>query len=326
MVQLALSNDLKVGSVTADTLTAGSTTVNNGGVTITGDTSTVTLTDKGLDNGGNKITHVSGGQLTADSQDVVNGSQLYQTNQRVANLQTESGFFQVDTPAKSRRPTVPGHNAAAGGANALASGDTALAVGNDSRATANNATAVGNRAQASAESALAVGYGAQATHANSVALGAGSRTREGAQSNYQAAFVGQSSSLGEVNIGSRTLSGVAPGRNDDDAANVAQLKAGVAAATNYTDNRFGQAMSHIDHVQNKLRAGVASAMAMAGLPPAYQPGASMFSMSGGTYAGESAMSMGYSTASDNGKWIYKAAASTNTRNDTGATIGIGYQW
>ena len=326
VVQIALSNDLKVGSVTADTLTAGSTTVNNGGVTITGDTSTVTLTDKGLDNGGNKITHVSGGQLTADSQDVVNGSQLYQTNQRVANLQTESGFFQVDTPAKSRRPTVPGHNAAAGGANALASGDNALAVGNDSRATANNATAVGNRAQASAESALAVGYGAQATHANSVALGAGSRTREGAQSNYQAAFVGQSSSLGEVNIGSRTLSGVAPGRNDDDAANVAQLKAGVAAATNYTDNRFGQAMSHIDHVQNKLRAGVASAMAMAGLPQAYQPGASMFSMSGGTYAGESAMSMGYSTASDNGKWIYKAAASTNTRNDTGATIGIGYQW
>lgn len=326
VVQIALSNDLKVGSVTADTLTAGSTTVNNGGVTITGDTSTVTLTDKGLDNGGNKITHVSGGQLTADSQDVVNGSQLYQTNQRVANLQTESGFFQVDTPAKSRRPTVPGHNAAAGGANALASGDNALAVGNDSRATANNATAVGNRAQASAENALAVGYGAQATHANSVALGAGSRTREGAQSNYQAAFVGQSSSLGEVNIGSRTLSGVAPGRNDDDAANVAQLKAGVAAATNYTDNRFGQAMSHIDHVQNKLRAGVASAMAMAGLPQAYQPGASMFSMSGGTYAGESAMSMGYSTASDNGKWIYKAAASTNTRNDTGATIGIGYQW
>ncbi|HID4047919.1 TPA: YadA-like family protein [Pluralibacter gergoviae] len=326
VVQIALSNDLKVGSVTADTLTAGSTTVNNGGVTITGDTSTVTLTDKGLDNGGNKITHVSGGQLTADSQDVVNGSQLYQTNQRVANLQTESGFFQVDTPAKSRRPTVPGHNAAAGGANALASGDNALAVGNDSRATANNATAVGNRAQASAENALAVGYGAQATHANSVALGAGSRTREGAQSNYQAAFVGQSSSLGEVNIGSRTLSGVAPGRNDDDAANVAQLKAGVAAATNYTDNRFGQAMSHIDHVQNKLRAGVASAMAMAGLPQAYQPGASMFSMSGGTYAGESAMSMGYSTASDNGKWIYKAAASTNTRDDTGATIGIGYQW
>ena len=65
----------------AGSLTVGGTTVNNGGVTITapagGTTSNVTLTQSGLDNGGNKIVNVKDGDVSATSKDAVNGSQLH---------------------------------------------------------------------------------------------------------------------------------------------------------------------------------------------------------------------------------------------------------
>ena len=58
----------------------GNTTINNAGVTIqpsAGDaTKSVSLTNKGLDNGGNKITNVADGEISATSKDAVNGSQL----------------------------------------------------------------------------------------------------------------------------------------------------------------------------------------------------------------------------------------------------------
>ena len=62
-------------------LTVGSTKVSNGGVTITaptgGTTTNVTLTQSGLDNGGNKIVNVKDGDVSATSKDAVNGSQLH---------------------------------------------------------------------------------------------------------------------------------------------------------------------------------------------------------------------------------------------------------
>uniref|UniRef100_UPI0025D2C659 ESPR-type extended signal peptide-containing protein n=1 Tax=Veillonella sp. TaxID=1926307 RepID=UPI0025D2C659 len=57
----------------AGSLTVGGTTVNNGGLTITapagGTTSNVTLTQSGLDNGGNKIVNVKDGDVSATSKD-----------------------------------------------------------------------------------------------------------------------------------------------------------------------------------------------------------------------------------------------------------------
>ena len=65
----------------AGSLTVGGTKVNNDGVTITapvgGTTTNVTLTQSGLDNGGNKIVNVKAGDVSATSTDAVNGSQLH---------------------------------------------------------------------------------------------------------------------------------------------------------------------------------------------------------------------------------------------------------
>ena len=108
---------------------------------------------------------------------------------------------------------------------ANASGDSAAAFGSSAKATGDFSLAAGAAANASGANSVALGTGAQATHANSIALGAGSATTIGAQTGYTAyGLSSPQSSSGEVNIGNRTISGVAAGKNDDDAVNVAQLK------------------------------------------------------------------------------------------------------
>jgi trimeric autotransporter adhesin len=109
---------------------------------------------------------------------------------------------------------------------ASATGENAVAVGEKSSAVGENAVAVGSQATANADDSVALGSNSSATHANSVALGAGSATTIGAQSGYTAfGLSAPQASTGEVNVGGRTITGVAPGAADTDAVNVEQLKA-----------------------------------------------------------------------------------------------------
>ena len=78
--------------------------------------------------------------------------------------------------------------------------------------------------------------------------------------------------------------------------------------------------------ESKLSGGIASAMAMTGLPQAYTPGASMASIGGGTYNGESAVALGVSMVSANGRWVYKLQGSTNSQGEYSAALGAGIQW
>lgn len=82
----------------------------------------------------------------------------------------------------------------------------------------------------------------------------------------------------------------------------------------------------VQQVENNSYAGVAQAMATAGLPQAYLPGKSMVAVAGGYYKGESGYALGVSTISDSGSWVFKATASGNSRNNYGGTVGAGYQW
>ena len=84
--QTVMNNDgLKVGkdvSVTATAVTAGQTSISNDGLNVNGKTY---VSDNGLNANEQKITKVAEGELSATSMDAVNGSQLYKTNQDVAN-------------------------------------------------------------------------------------------------------------------------------------------------------------------------------------------------------------------------------------------------
>ena len=119
-----------------------------------------------------------------------------------------------------------------------------------------------------------------------------------------------------INANNRTIRNIAPGRvaaNSTDAVNGAQLYA------------LGQRMDGMGKRIDSARGGVASAIATAGLPQAYRPGASMVAAAGGYYDGQSAVAIGLSTISDNGRWILKGAANVNSK-EAGASIGVGYQW
>mgnify|MGYP000240795343 CR=1 FL=1 len=88
---LALNPDLVVDSVTT-----GDTVMNDDGLTVGNDISitenNVTVgdvkidVDNGIDAGDHKITNVSDGEISSDSKDAVNGSQLYATNQKIDNI------------------------------------------------------------------------------------------------------------------------------------------------------------------------------------------------------------------------------------------------
>ena len=119
------------------------------------------------------------------------------------------------------------------GESTTASGDAAIAIGSGAQATGDLSLAAGGAAKASGANSTAIGTFAQATHDNSVALGAGSATTVGAQSGYAAyGLAAPQTSSGEINIGNRTISGVAAGKNNDDAVNVAQLQGAVSSASN----------------------------------------------------------------------------------------------
>lgn len=124
-----------------------------------------------------------------------------------------------------------------------------------------------------------------------------------------------------LNVGSKKdnkpvrITNVAPGVKDGDVANVAQLK-GVAQNLN----------NRIDNVDGNARAGIAQAIATAGLVQAYLPGKSMMAIGGGTYRGEAGYAIGYSSISDGGNWVIKGTASGNSRGHFGASASVGYQW
>ncbi|MGO4776676.1 hypothetical protein AB4084_14425, partial [Lysobacter sp. 2RAB21] len=265
------------GSITGAVVATSSDTIDGVAYNYAGiaPTSTVSVGAVGAER---TITNVAAGRLSETSTDAINGSQLHATNQavnaldgrvtnvegdiadlsntvngfdgritqvegnvanlsntvnsfdgRITNVQNGSdGMFQVSQEGNIAKPQPTGTNSSAGGNGAVASGNNALAVGNQSTASGNASTALGT--------------GATASHANSVALGSGSATTVGAQSGYNAAYVGNSTSTGEVNIGGRTITGVAPGIAGTDAVNVSQLNAGVSSAVDqskaYTDARF----------------------------------------------------------------------------------------
>ncbi len=105
---------------------------------------------------------------------------------------------------------------------------------------------------------------------------------------------------GDGSGGTTRIGNVSAAVNDTDAVNYAQLKRSVEEANTYTDQKMGEMNSKIKGVENKMSGGIASAMAMAGLPQAYAPGANMTSIAGGTFNGESAVAIGVSMVSESG--------------------------
>ena len=147
---------------------------------------------------------------------------------------------------------------------------------------------------------------------NSVAIGPGSNTKIIVNGK-------PTERSNTVSVGSkgnqRTISNVAPGVLNSDAATVGQLKAGL-------NNIHGK----LDEYKKDSHAGTASAMAIGNLPQSTIPGKGMVSLGGSFYDGESAMAIGLSKMSDDGKWVVKGSASYDSQENAGAAVSVGFHF
>ena len=142
--------------------------------------------------------------------------------------------------------------------------------------------------------------------------------------------------LATVSVGSegkeRTITNVAAGRiskTSTDAINGSQLYAALEKNTIVNNNNtynINRLENKMNRENKRLRAGVAGATATAGLPQAYTPGKSMVAAAVGGYRDQSALAVGASRITDNGKVILKLTGNVNTRGDFGGSVGAGYQW
>ncbi len=86
--------------------------------------------------------------------------------------------------------------------------------------------------------------------------------------------------------------------------------------------------AELSGVNSNLTAGIAGVAAMANLPQINDAAANRFNVavSGGAYKNGRAMALGFSGISDGGRFIYKASASLNNKNDVTVGLGMGYQF
>ena len=158
---------------------------------------------------------------------------------------------------------------------------------------------------------------AEAKGVNSVAIGAGSNTNTMLNGNEvqrpNTVSVGGLNKDGTVT--QRTISNVAPGVLNSDAATMGQLRAGL-------NDVYGK----LGEYKKDASAGTASALAVGNLPQATIPGKGMISLGSGFYDGQSAMAIGLSKMSDSGKWVFKGSASYDSQEKAGAALSVGFHF
>ncbi|WP_420884179.1 YadA family autotransporter adhesin [Psychrobacter saeujeotis] len=127
------------------------------------------------------------------------------------------------------------------------------------------------------------------------------------------------------NAANTVITGVEAGRvaaDSTDAVNGGQLHA--------LDKKLGDSVNalgyRIGEVEDDANAGISAAMAMSSLPQAYIPGKSMVGGGIASYNGESAVAVGVSKVSDNGRWVIKVNGTADTQGNAGGAIGAGFHF
>ncbi len=191
-----------------------------------------------IDFGGARLTGVADAHLSADSSDVVRGSQLYATNLRLNSIEDNSGNTAFGwMPEEGRYPAEAGPGGIAIGKNAKASlrSEGGVAVGAWATAEGKNSVALGRASYVheQAEEGFALGVRSQVAAKGGIALGAGSEVRSNASNSVAIGYQSIANDVDTVSFGNdwlkRRLTGVANGRNTSDAATIGQLRGALSA-------------------------------------------------------------------------------------------------
>lgn len=282
--------------------------VTDGTIVTQADSTQMSVNDNGVALNNKKITGVAAGDISETSTDAVNGSQLKATNDKV---ETNATNIQENTKKIAKGMN---YSADSGSVVNRQLGQTVAIKGDGNISTETTGDGIKVKLADdvrvdSVEAKTEVKVGNTSVRSDGVTI-----NRDNGQSMV---FTRQ-----RVDMGGQQVHGVAAGTADTDAVNFAQLKATEAQF----NQRLGDMDNHINRVEDNAYAGVAMALATAGLPQAWQPGKSMIAAAAGTYMGEQGYAFGLSYNTEDGKYTFKATASGNSQGHFGGSVGAGYMW
>ena len=250
----------------------------------------------GAKNAERQIKNVAAGEISENSTDAVNGSQLYATNKIIGNV--------ADSVA----------NVIGGDAKVNKDGKISVStnIGGTGKSNINEAIAYINNNNTSGNQYISIDVPSKgkvpiaSKGSNSIVIGAGS------SDNGRKNVV----SVGNATTGlNRTITNVAPGKYGTDAVNMNQLY-GVA----------GGLSKQINDVKKKSSAGIAGAVALGMLPQSNLPGDALVSIGTGYHDSESAVALGISKTSDNARWIFKGGVSYDSQDEVTAGASVGFHF
>lgn len=255
---------------------------------------------------------------------------LGQDSKTVNNWGTAVGYKALSQgqngTAIGNNTQVTGARGTALGAEAKASGESTTALGTSADASGSYATAIGSDAKAKGQNAIAIGYNAEANANGSVAIGHWSEATEENTFSVGNEFT------------HRRIVNVAGGKVDNDAVNILQLKETARALAKHLDpdkintrlNGLAGRVQTLDHKLHKttkdLKAGIAGAMAMAGLSFSQVAGDRIISVGIGGYQGQNALAVGWSAVNENNRTLFRISTSINTQKDVGYSASVGFRY
>ncbi|KAA0929147.1 hypothetical protein FQ082_00005, partial [Psychrobacter sp. ANT_H56B] len=302
-VTFNLSRDIAVDSVQT-----GDATMNSSGLTIVGGPK---LTKTSVDAGGNKITNVANGFIEVASKDAVNGGQLFEV---LSSINTQTAVIaEMGAGLNFDADSGPVINKKAGSAPLTFKGGnniTTTSAGSSIKFDLNGNINVDS-----------VTTGDTTVSTNGVVIAGGpSITKAGIYAgNGETA---PSMTAAGINAAGTKITNVADGMQPRDAVNFGQLD----AVNRNLGNSINELGYRIGEVEDDANAGISAAMAMSSLPQAYIIGKSMIGGGIATYNGESAVAIGFSKLSADGRWVMKLNGTADTQGNVGAAIGAGFHF
>ncbi|PKH81981.1 YadA-like family protein [Psychrobacter sp. 4Bb] len=359
--------------ITLNSVTTGGTVMNDDGLTIAGGPS---IMKSGIDAADTKITNVQNGEVSATSQDAINGGQLYAQGTGISSIiggdtvyNAEDGTFtnsdiggtgesNIDGAIASiRQGTIEISENVQINTESITTNTTNIATNttniatNTSNITTNTTNIKTNTDKLDAGLNFGADSGANInkpigdgsvlsfTGGNNITTTAdGSSIKFDLNGNISVDSVtvgttiinsegismqdGPSMTSQGLYAGNQRMTGVADGVEATDAVNYSQLSA--------LDSRLNNNMSDlgykIDEVEDDANAGISAAMAMSAMPQAYIAGKSLIGGGVGTYNGESAVAIGFSKLSNDGRWVIKVNGSADTQGNVGGAVGAGFHF
>nr|WP_118813016.1 YadA-like family protein [Haemophilus haemolyticus] len=136
---------------------------------------------------------------------------------------------------------------------------------------------------------------------------------------------------GNINVGTATgapikITGVAPGKisaDSTDAINGSQL---YDVINNGVGSRINNLQGQVNKLGKRMNAGMATSAAMANLLQPHKPGQSVATAGVGQHKNQSAVAVGYSRISDNGKYGIRFSMGANTQGEVTSGAAVGYFW